>query len=911
MTPDAGWSDPFSLTQVLPSNPIQVGPPFAYPVGMRTRLMILAALLIVAAAALMLLFGSDSELAELTLTAQSLNQKGAVPLSLDGSYGPLRVLTESTPELEAGFRTHPELELLPELLKEGRDAKVQVTVLGPDRRPQAGATVTLEPSPGSAATDQVLSDEQSTDAQGEVAFLVPRTGTYQVVASRGDLHSEVITDVRPGSRVVLLLKLGLPFAGQILDAESGGPVQGALLLLTSDTQALQATSGPEGRFELNLPSGANGRLEVLARGYARKKIWLDTQQGSIRLFLEVGQILRGSVHDSSGQPARDVTVRTLARRRIGSDALTIVLAESRTDALGQFSLGPTADDQVELEAESDPGDRVAMELDESAAHRDLKLILPDRHSLLGQIRLSDGLPAAGARIRLLGLGASEASLRRSVADGEGRFEIERIQTRKPYRLAVWHPDGTPVVLSQSATQSSEPLEIRLPKPNGIRGRVQRTDGTGAPFALLSVDHDDSGLIRAAGLREMIRADRDGRFRIRAVPPGTWRLSAVFEDQAVGPNTVQVLTGQETELVLELEGRVSLEGQLTDRLGRALASGSIEARLPNPRSLESQSGEQASSPALARSGVDAAGRFRVDLLPANRPVELVVTSAGYQEQSVHILRPEQSGPLVIRMTELLALTGQALDRISGVPLDRFSLTVSWTNGDGERNEAKRSFATADGSFRFEGLEPGTLELTVKGRGYFRFGPEELELSATTAPVLIRLDPAGQLDGRLLDDRGRPIPGTFVFLRETLPAQAEPELRRSRTRANGGFTLRELTPGRYELGVGQVEAPLTLVPVKVNFGRNVAKDIRLPQVGSVDLELMGPNGLRAGERVVRFVGQSLKARLDVVSDARGRASVGPLPADIYEVLCDGGRGSLEIRPGAVTPFRLSLPAEDGDE
>jgi len=875
--------------------------------------LLMAALFLGTAAVLLLAWSTETPSGSPIGTDRSadfLKESAASAASLEPEdEGPLRVLTESSTDDEPGFRTDSEAGLL----EESHKARIEVTVLGPDHAPRAGATVTLEPTAGSATSDSVLSRSLQTNTSGQVVFPVPRAGLFSLQASWSDLRSARMPAVRPGGSVVLLLERGQMFVGQIVAAEDGRAVPGALLLFTVEDRIHQSFCGPDGRFELDVPARARGRLEVLARGFARHQSWIDVQQAPPRIPLEAGHLLRGKViesfetGDTDGTGVRDAVVRTLARREAGGEELTVVLAESRTDASGEFSLGPTACDDVELEVSTHRGDRVSLELDRSAARQPLQVVLPARRRLAGHVFLADGRPAAGARIRLLGLESSEASKRRVTADDDGRFEIDRIQARRPYRLAAWHPEGTPALLERQPDADPAPFEIRLAPRNGIRGLVRRADGGAAPFAVLRLEQDDPGLVRAAGLREALRADDQGRFQIRAVPPGTWKLGAAFFEEAAGPVEVVVVAGQETELTLELEGRASIEGQLTDTLGQPLSPGIVRA---NPAADPARPGQSAEA-ALAEIEVDAAGRFRFDLLPPGRPIELLASSPGYEDQVVAIPLPERSGPVVIRMQALLALEGQVRDSESGAALERFSLTVEWTGADGRARERKRAFVGARGSFRFEGLEEGEVELTVQSDGYFRFGPETVMVQPGAIPLLIQLYPAAELEGRLLDDRGRPIAGTLVFLRELLPPGEEPKIRRSRSRAGGGFTLRELHPGRYELGVGREDAPLALTGVKIDFGRNTVQDIRLSQVGSVELELSGPDGRGAGEQVVRFVGQTLKARLDVVSDGRGRAEAGPLPADTYDVLSGGARGTCHVRAGAVTPLRLIVPEEDSEQ
>jgi len=381
-------------------------------------------------------------------------------------------------------------------------------------------------------------------------------------------------------------------------------------------------------------------------------------------------------------------------------------------------------------------------------------------------------------------------------------------------------------------------------PRGLSSRV-RDGETGRPVAGALVWET----ARPAALR---RADEQGRFR-SAAPAGSRLCAAapgfVALEQAVPPPGPGGDAGP--QLVL-WPARV-VRGKVLTADHRPLST--ARAHLGAARPLAGAAGAiRAALPDAARVRPD--GSFELVLAGVDRAF-LTVHAAGFAPASVEAAgrgrRPIDLGEIVL--ARLATLAGEVHDG-GGRPIPGATVTAADSVGSAQ------AVTGGDGEFTLSDLRPGeALTLRVERRG---FPPAIVSGVAVPRlrPLAIELARARILRGRVVDSEGDPVAGASVVALALPPSLSNPasaarlpELGRpvgqATAGADGGFTLRDLAPGR-----------LRLVANARGFLPASDGEIEVPEEGESDaLELT----LRRGAVVE---GRVLTARGDPAPGARVR-------------------------------------------
>lgn len=154
-------------------------------------------------------------------------------------------------------------------------ASVSGVVVGPSGQP-AAATVSLVPIAGAGTGAElgaelgarianpagigIQSTNDATTGAFELADFAP--GTYRVAAAGSD-GADAVSDpliIAAGERkqgLVVRLKPVPKLKGSIVDFDSGKQLSGVTILVLGAAKVAQAASGPDGAFELTVPSGAS------------------------------------------------------------------------------------------------------------------------------------------------------------------------------------------------------------------------------------------------------------------------------------------------------------------------------------------------------------------------------------------------------------------------------------------------------------------------------------------------------------------------------------------------------------------------------------------------------------------------------------------------------------------------------
>ncbi len=426
-----------------------------------------------------------------------------------------------------------------------------------------------------------------------------------------------------------------------------------------------------------------------------------------------------------------------------------------------------------------------------------------------------GSPLAGAWTWIEGYGELA---RRTGADGVYRLSAPN---RSGLKLQVAKEGFLTARVPAPAAREGKVVRgwtLSLHRAGYLRGRV--TDVTGAPLQA----------------EVNLRVLESSEARSEAVYP---RRSKAFVDQ-LGHFVFPVLPGEEVELTVVAPGHSSSTQRFrTPRAGasseviqvellpRLVASGEVRNERGHPidkavatavpwgddstlRLLLAQRKVPRQDLPEGESGPD--GRFLLQDLPAGS-YSLVVTADGFEPVAVtgiHLEPSPETVPLgTVFLTPAASIQGQVIDP-QGDPVPGAAVYVSLLDASGREALARSAepvLADEAGEFTVPGLARGTrISLTVRRTGFL---PNRIPAVPVPSedPVVVELEPAASVTGRVTDAAGRPVAGAQVTLRPT--AQRGNLLRQKRllstevggvvTDADGLFNLREVGSGSHLLEV----------------------------------------------------------------------------------------------------------------
>jgi hypothetical protein len=204
--------------------------------------------------------------------------------------------------------------------------------------PVAGARVTVDGAGfhGGATTDK----------RGEFRVDGLPDGVLALAAAHPEHPTARLPHVAAGDDLRVQLAPGGGVEGEARDRVSGAAPPGLVVVVESGGEKREASIERRGHFRaVGCPPGA-ATLRATAPGYLAASLAVEIPAGEfahdvtlrdLRLELELGGEVVGTVRDARGDPASGVEV-------------TAPGARARTDAGGRFRLGPLAPGRVEVRA---------------------------------------------------------------------------------------------------------------------------------------------------------------------------------------------------------------------------------------------------------------------------------------------------------------------------------------------------------------------------------------------------------------------------------------------------------------------------------------------------------------------------------------------------------------------------------
>ncbi len=588
------------------------------------------------------------------------------------------------------------------------------------------------------------------DSQGRFALEHLLPGAYRIEIVAAGFAPYRTTDVATdGPELRLVLRRGLQLQGRVLDSEERA-IDGAEVQVrwsdaqggwrVGDIQLLPCRpliANRYGNFLLEgVPRASTGiavEVHATARGYSSASWslppeWDDARvrQEQIRLVLQPGVMLKGSVVDRLGAPVPGASIRVLRVVEPSggvADSSLLPWREFFSTRRGGFELYGFPAGRVDLLAEAE-GHTPRRMTGIPAPGPPLEIILDAASAILGRVVRQDD-PASGiggayvSALRISDASSSSGFASPMVRTGpDGAFAFENlgpgVYELRASTTAVPGPESVRVEAAPGEVVTG--VEIPIVFRSGLRGRVLAAENReGVAGARILVQS-------AWGRREDV-SGADGYFFLEGLPPGKWRVGAIAEGFVPLPPgsesspEVDMESASESDRVeLLLERGGAIEGQVIDREGNPLPNVVVstapvedeDGAMPDARHFPGVSAITAPSGAFSLLHV-APGR------------EFVVVAKG---RSFLSYRGE---PMTLGEGETLRLDPIVLERagrLRGKLLNKEGKPVrGWVTLDESRVETR-----ADGSFEIDGAA-GVRTLNAVAEGY------------ASKSLAVRIDPGG--------------------------------------------------------------------------------------------------------------------------------------------------------------------------
>lgn len=504
---------------------------------------------------------------------------------------------------------------------------------------------------------------------------------------------------------------------------------------------------------------------------------------------------------------------------------------TKSDASGHYLLGnlwparyrPSASADGFLATHyvpKDKGGRMTFLLGEGEEKTGLDLVLkPGGVEVLGKVLDIGGGTVAGASV--YGWGGNRWNSQ--------SYSVTTTTNDGTFRL--WLPKGR-ISLSAEAEGYAEGsadgiapglgIEILLTPEAVLAGRVVEADsGKAMPNVLVDAGHLEEGMWGFSSIRGSAFSDANGHFRITRLPPGRYKPSA-RADGAYGEVPASVLLGlgqTVDDLAIELRAAFQVHGRLVAGAEqKPCENGWVRLKRSGAREQEYEKCE------------DGAVSFKA-LLPGTYEVsarcEGFVAKDDYED-------------IVVAKADVTGLLWQAADgatiegtvrNAAGEALAAASVQIEGVLGADPRAAIPQGWANTDDEGHYEtALTPGAAKVTVQADGYAMSEAAEVALSlGETSSVDVVLSDGGRIVGVVVDEDGVPVSNAEVHAFDPLQRGRWSRFGGGRTRDDGRFELKGVSPGNYRVLVNDMrESGKTdddMVGTKVEVKADKQSDVRL--------------------------------------------------------------------------------------
>lgn len=709
-------------------------------------------------------------------------------------------------------------------------ADVTGTVLGEGRQPVSGARVELvpvlsalegglrDPEEAAAPTPAAVAE---TDAAGRFSLRAPATGLFKVVVRKAGAVPVQLAPVALAASLELPPVILSPDAGaslRLVDA-AAHPLAGVWVVASGgdaggDWRLAPRLGRTDAQGALTLPRLAGEQLDLSLFVPRRAELVRSGFQGGTIEVPAGGEVWHTvMVTTGSGDAVAGAVIR------LGNRAWPF----GRTDAVGRLRLPIAADQATSLLVLGEGGRQAIVQTaaspPEEADQPEQTVVLTDAIALSGQILdRASRKPVSGA---LVWVSADPGIFVRTDAEGRFRLLVPARRSQIEIAAAGYLPREASTPRPELASHEATFL---LERAATLRGSVVNPAGQPVPgAAIVAVSLSALGerpFDPADPVADRAAADAQGRFELSSLrPEESYEIRATRA--GAFPTMQRVAVSDPSRpprsVKLVLAPARAVFGTVQDPEGHPVSGAEVIARpalRPGSSALASASPAESAKPADAAAvKSDGKGIFHIAECPAAE-VELTVRKKGYAAVCLPALRVPAggAGPANLGVVTLhpgARLAGRVVDSGNqAVPkAEVFVLTqpIKLNHVDrllkGLRPDAA---SAADGRFAIEDLARGEpVHVVVRAAGFVTAQMQAVRPPAES-PLLIRLEPAAAVQGRVVDESGAPVMGARVELQwqAFLPEDPEhpigdPILRAARSDAQGRFEMHDIPTGKVRL------------------------------------------------------------------------------------------------------------------
>lgn len=301
-----------------------------------------------------------------------------------------------------------------------------------------------------------------------------------------------------------------------------------------------------------------------------------TNLDNLRLILQSGVTINGRLLSSAKRPVADGAVSIQAFTD-GQHTVNGTMQSAGTDEHGLFRLTFPNEGQATLTASSPTyGDATFSEVNVSD-EGEVELTMEDPASVSGRIEWSDGSPAAGVTVALLGsaqIGNGRSGPGHSYSggtDANGGYVIDSVDVGQDYRVAVQHGSDRPLsqILPFGALRPGEQRvwDYKIEVPIVVHGVVYG-ESTRKPLTAVKVSCRKDGV----RLDATVPVGPDGAYELRLlsgegnylVYPRYWRQD--FDDRTPDGESLTLRPGDEVNVDLYLPDTFTMAFAVVDLAG---------------------------------------------------------------------------------------------------------------------------------------------------------------------------------------------------------------------------------------------------------------------------------------------------------------------------------------------------------
>ena len=549
----------------------------------------------------------------------------------------------------------------------------------------------------------------------------------------------------------------------------------------------------------------------------------------------------------------------------------------------------------------------------------VRLVLPaGGETLTGTVTDLTGGVIAGARLDAAQLHMNTkagSAVAVAFSDREGKYKLA--VGGGAILVAASHPDYAAQTRFIDLGAGGTTANFALVPGGSIEG-VVRDIATNQPVAGAAVhaNSDSPAVQLAEGNERIVKADAAGKFKFTGLRPGSYELSA-----RDGARSSRVAVGvgigiaeQQTNIVVLIGATATIHGKVLDDSGAPVAQITVTADGGGVR------GDQAVS--------DATGAFALEgLAPSRWALHAEGDSYIADGRAIVQLAKRDVDGIVVHVRRGLNVRGHV------EPREVCDVEVV----NEERGEAipRRQSATtnADGEFHFSPLGPGAATLNARCPNGDE-GTLGVTVAANGGDNIVPTKPGGSIEGRVIDQTGKPLAGVMVNARSSddatvLENGAVISGLGAMTSQTGAFALGGLGAATYHLSVldtGRPMKPKKTVKQALSAGQHVTGiDVVVERPdGTIQGTVNGPDGAPIADAWVALhqttTDELMSQRADdddgphriwakggpgasrdpapVLSDGHGHFALTNLPRGRYQVVAEAQAGKLRGAAADVT-------------